>query len=167
MIEDPVLSYDATYNLWKSTPQTPLYENAITSENVGEDMDGQDRPTISNPGADHLSMDSLRYAPMTPATVGPNASDGLGTSVNSVEDLSNFLVYPVPSSDQLFIKNIESSITRVSIVNLEGKTLYTKSLKRNEEELMIDLSSYLNGLYVVQFTGPNNTNSYKKIIVQR
>lgn len=78
--ENPNLGYgnitvgDATtVNYGKTTANTPLYNNAVTSEIVVEDVEGQDRPTTSNPGADHYSLESVRYSPLTKDDVGPNA----------------------------------------------------------------------------------------------
>jgi hypothetical protein len=70
--ENPNLTFDTTNKLWRSTVTTPLYAYGA-SETVLEDFDGQVRPTTSNPGADHFSMESVRYLPMTTLTVGPNA----------------------------------------------------------------------------------------------
>jgi poly(beta-D-mannuronate) lyase len=80
--ENPNLTYNAAEGVWKTTGTTPLYNNAVTSETVTEDIEGQTRPTMSNPGADHYSLESVRYAPMTPATVGPNAYELDDTSEN-------------------------------------------------------------------------------------
>lgn len=70
--ENPNLTYNATEGVWKSTTSTPLY-SALTSETVTEDIEGQERSETSNPGADHYSMESERYMPMTTDTVGPDA----------------------------------------------------------------------------------------------
>jgi len=72
--ENPNLVFDSAQGTWRSTANTPFYTNSSVVVN-SEDIDGQTRPTPSNPGADHYSTNlaSIRYMPMTPATVGPNA----------------------------------------------------------------------------------------------
>ncbi|WP_405608456.1 chondroitinase-B domain-containing protein [Polaribacter sp. Asnod1-A03] len=73
--ENPYLT-STTYNdysVWKTTETSPLYENAVNSESINEDIEGQPRSTNSNPGADHFSTESERYMPLTPSDVGPNA----------------------------------------------------------------------------------------------
>ncbi len=71
--ENPNLTFDSDNNVWRSSAATPLYDNGVTIETISEDFDGQYRPTLSNPGADQFSLESVRYLPMTTVTVGPNA----------------------------------------------------------------------------------------------
>ncbi len=78
--ENPFLTFDATAGVWKSTAQTPLYANAVTTAAIVDDIEGQSRPTTNNPGADHFSLESIRYKPLTPADVGPNAYEVDDTS---------------------------------------------------------------------------------------
>ena len=61
------------YTVWRTSDNSPTYDNAVTEETINKDIDGQDRPTNSNPGADHFSLESVRYQPLQPADVGPNA----------------------------------------------------------------------------------------------
>jgi poly(beta-D-mannuronate) lyase len=72
--ENPNLVFDSAQGTWRSSAGTPLYTNSSLVVN-NEDIDGQVRPASSNPGADQYSTNlaSIRYMPMTPATVGPNA----------------------------------------------------------------------------------------------
>jgi len=72
--ENPNLVFDSVQGTWRSTAATPIYTNSTAIANT-EDIDGQARPAPSNPGADQYNTDlvSVRYMPMTPATVGPNA----------------------------------------------------------------------------------------------
>lgn len=89
--ENPNLTFDSGNNLWRSTAMTPLYANGVTIETISEDFDGQDRALTSNPGADHFSMESVRYLPMTMVTVGPNAYEVDDESENLyVSTLSDF-----------------------------------------------------------------------------
>lgn len=71
--ENPNITFDGTNAIWRTTNTTPNYTNAVTTETISEDIEGQTRTTNSNPGADHFSTESVRYQPMIPATVGPNA----------------------------------------------------------------------------------------------
>ena len=61
------------YTVWKTTTNTPSYINAAASEVINEDIEGQSRPVFSNPGADHFSTESVRFMPLQPVDVGPNA----------------------------------------------------------------------------------------------
>ena len=71
--ENPNLTFDSVENIWRSTNTTPNYTNAVTTENINEDIEGQSRAISSNPGADHFSTESIRYHYLKPADVGPNA----------------------------------------------------------------------------------------------
>jgi poly(beta-D-mannuronate) lyase len=71
--ENPNLTFDSAENIWRSTDTTPNYQNAVTTENINEDIEGQSRAISSNPGADHFSTESIRYHYLKPVDVGPNA----------------------------------------------------------------------------------------------
>lgn len=77
--ENPFLAIDTsvtftnTSGFWKATENTPTYNNGLNGEFVNYDFEGQNRPENSNPGADHLSTDSIRHSPITSSNVGPNA----------------------------------------------------------------------------------------------
>jgi hypothetical protein len=73
--ENPFLvseSYN-DYTVWRTTASTPNYNNAVLSETINQDIEGQDRPSNSNPGADHFSTISERFMPLKPVDVGPDA----------------------------------------------------------------------------------------------
>ena len=61
--ENPFLIFDDTYKVWKTSSNTPSIENTVTTEIIDEDIDGQERPSISNPGADHYSLESISICP--------------------------------------------------------------------------------------------------------
>ncbi|WP_418264568.1 chondroitinase-B domain-containing protein [Flavobacterium faecale] len=81
--ENPNLIFNTGTGTWKSTVLTPLYANGATLTN-DEDIDGQSRPSSSNPGADHFSMESVRYMPMTAATVGPLAYEDIPLALSPI-----------------------------------------------------------------------------------
>ena len=82
--------YDKTSGVWKTTADSPLYESEST-ETVSDDIDGQDRPDISNPGADQFSIESIRFLPLTTSDVGPYAlGDGIVLESLSVTDIEDF-----------------------------------------------------------------------------
>lgn len=80
--ENPLLISDTNndYTVWKTSATSPMYANTITSESITIDIDGQTRPTTSNPGADHFSTESERFMPLQPSDVGPNAFETDDTS---------------------------------------------------------------------------------------
>ena len=83
IIENPNLVFNSATGTWKTTANTPLYANGTVLTNE-QDIDGQSRPSISNPGADHFSMESVRYMPMTAATVGPLAYEDVPLALSPI-----------------------------------------------------------------------------------
>jgi len=164
--ENPHLAFDSELNVWKTTENTPLYENTLTSISNNQDIDGQARPVTSNPGADHFSLESIRYLPLTPDDVGPNAYEGVNTSISAEADFIEALVYPTPCNTILNIQNLDKKIYKIEIVNLEGKTLYTQILRSAKTNLTIDTSDYISGIYILKFSTQSNYSVSKKFVVQ-
>lgn len=72
-VQDPKLTFDGS--LWRATSTSPIVADAVPSLGVIEDMDGQERPAMSNAGADHHSSAGVRFHPMEVDDVGPYAYD--------------------------------------------------------------------------------------------
>jgi hypothetical protein len=68
------------------------------------------------------------------------------TSVNSTFSDAQFSIYPNPTGGVLFIDDVDSSISKVTIFDLTGKQvkLFESSLTNK-----IDLSNLANGLYII------------------
>ncbi len=71
-VTNPNLVFDEAMNTWKSTENTPTFaaNNSITGI-VSEDIHGHQRGENSSVGADHFSMESIRYPPLRAEDVGP------------------------------------------------------------------------------------------------
>ncbi|MDN3665954.1 chondroitinase-B domain-containing protein [Algibacter miyuki] len=93
--ENPNIIFDADSGTWKTSATTPLYSNGVTNESISEDIEGQMRPTSSNPGADHFSTESIRYKPLNSTDVGPDAYEIDDTS----ESLYLSSIAPFPASE--------------------------------------------------------------------
>lgn len=78
-------------------------------------------------------------------------------------DNNNFKYYPNPVKDVLNIA-YETSISKVSVVNLLGQELIAKSINANESQL--DLSSLSAGTYLVKVTTVDNLEKTIKIVKQ-
>ncbi|MCG9791786.1 chondroitinase-B domain-containing protein [Flavobacterium algicola] len=83
VVENPNLVFNSATNTWKSSDTTPLYTNESGTIN-NEDIEGQSRPSISNPGADQYSLESVRYLPMTATTVGPLAYENVPLALSPI-----------------------------------------------------------------------------------
>ena len=164
--ENPHLFFDDTYNVWRTTGDTPLYENAVTSGTINQDIEGQDRPSTSNPGADHYSLESIRFEPLTPNDVGPNTDEDMSTSISNKLKINETLIYPVPANNLLYLSRIDSKVTRIEIVDLEGKIVFSQKNKDAESDLTINTSKLLNGIYFVHLSNSDNYSESRKIIIQ-
>ena len=126
--ENPHLIFDDFTNVWKATGETPLYQNAVITAIINEDIEGQERPNTSNPGADHYSLESVRYSPLTTEDVGPNAYEDVNTSTSREYTISEVLVYPIPVGNILYLSSIDSKVSKLEIVNLEGEVVLSRKI---------------------------------------
>jgi hypothetical protein len=78
-------------------------------------------------------------------------------------DDNSFNFYPNPVKDLLTI-SYETSISKVSIVNLLGQELFSKAINANESQL--DLSTLSAGTYLVRITTEDNLEKTIKIVKQ-
>jgi len=162
--ENPNLVFDEISNVWKTSADTPLYENAVLQV-INEDIEGQNRPEMSNPGADHYSMESVRFSPLTPEDVGPNAYNTV-TSIAEKYELSNISIHPIPTDDFLKISKFDREVNRVEIVNLEGKILRSMKLENSENSLIINTQKLSNGMYIVRFLKQDGNSEVRKVFIQ-
>ncbi len=164
--ENPSLSFDSECNVWKTTSYTPLYENALSTGTVNQDIEGQERPNISNPGADHYSLESVRYSPLSPEDVGPNAYEDFNTSNANLHELGQTLLYPVPTNNILYLDNIDPKTKTVEILNLDGQIILSNKNNNSLNELSINTSKLLNGIHIVRLIKKDNNSHSQKIIIQ-
>lgn len=164
--ENPKLVYNDARKIWTATSNTPLYTNSITSETIAEDIDGQVRPTISNPGADHFSATTIRYAPLKASDVGPNAYEDISSSVFDFERTSAVLTYPVPANQILHLKNLDGKTNRIEIVTIEGRPVLSLRITHQAQDISLDTSTLVEGWYVVRMYSSDRDMISRKIIVQ-
>ena len=86
------------------------------------------------------------------------------TNSGGVETInSNFQIYPNPSKNQLFIELDKWSIySQLTITDLNGKKILTQQLK--ERKTILDISSFLEGVYLISLQNENFTTHQKLII---
>jgi len=164
--ENPNLIYDDAFGAWRTTENTPQYENALLTNDVNIDIDGQERPSMSNPGADHYSLESIRYRPLTPLDVGPNANETISTSTSDLNKNDQTLLYPVPANNILSINNLDSNVDNIRIVGIDGTIYIDKMVNNPKNGLEINTSKLISGIYTVLFSGTDNYNVSKMITIQ-
>lgn len=164
VIENPYLEFAPSTNTWRTTVTTPLYENSLSITSVNEDIDGQARPLLSNPGADHYSLESIRYPPLTPEDVGPNAYEDVTTTVNLDNQNSDFLVYPVPANNLIHFKGSGPN-HQLELFDANGKIMLTRKEENPFQENAMDVSELKSGVYFLKISGNRYVKVFK-IMVQ-
>jgi len=164
--ENPHLVFDGTENTWKTTGDSPRYENAIPAGIIYEDIDGQTRPSLSNPGADHFSMESIRYTPLTLDDVGPSADEDTSTSTSDIKEKAVILIYPVPTNSELQLRCTGIQIRKIEVLDIYGQVRLSHTPESGVLEAMMDTSSLLKGTYIVRVTKVDKTIESKRIIIQ-
>jgi len=163
--EDPHLNFESTSQTWKTTSNTPLYSNAV-SVMIPDDIEGQPRPLISNPGADHLSTSMVRFKPLTAADVGPYANGNINSPSRNANHVKSALIFPIPANDKIHLTLINEGIEKVDLLDLHGKVLISHPLKSNQSVLLINTSELKNGSYLIRFSNEHQSNA-QKLIIQR
>lgn len=163
--ENPNLEFDSNSNTWKASPISPMRENTLSSLTNTQDIEGQERPLLSNLGADHYSLETIRYSPLTSEDVGPNASRGT-TSVNSISNLLNKIsIYPLPADGELFVENLAEAIDKIEIFNSNGALVAHKQLNENQEITSFNTKYLENGIYFIKISIQHRAAVTKKIII--
>lgn len=162
--ENPFLEFDSAMNIWRTSAATPLYDNTLTASLITEDIDGQERPTPSNPGADHYSLESTRYRPLSPDDVGPNAYESGTTSVSFDGYSQNFVVYPVPANDHLYIKGMHQQASRLELLNADGKIILVRQIQNASQEYSLNTTELLNGIYYLRISQNQNSEVFKVVV---
>ena len=85
---------------------------------------------------------------------------GCTTSVSEMEDKAYYKLYPNPANDFIMIESTKSFT--IKLFNINGVLLNSTYAKNNLFKL--DLSSYSNGIYLIQIISNNEYYSHKLII---
>ena len=89
-------------------------------------------------------------------------SKGFPDSVTDITDDKKILLYPNPTADKLYIRS-KQSILSVQVNSMNG-SLLRKYNKIGEKEVTIDLSGYINGLYLITVVGDNKESNFYKVV---
>ena len=162
--ENPFLEFDASLKTWRTTAATVFYENNLSIDSINVDIDGQVRPMLSNPGADHYSLESIRYKPLTPNDVGPNVYEDGTSSVSFDNQSTDLLVYPVPSNSILHLRNISPHANQLELFKSSGEVVLTHKIKNIAQETSINISALNSGVYFLRVSESNKFEVFKIFI---
>lgn len=80
-------------------------------------------------------------------------------------DALQVAVYPNPSSDRIFLKEVDlSDVKRVTLVDLNGKTVYNSSQVTSNG---ISVSSLATGMYVLSITNRDGSSHNHKVLIRK
>jgi|GEM_PF-1570204 len=82
-------------------------------------------------------------------------------------NLANLItVYPIPTTDQLFVSGVDEEIKTAAIYDLEGTLLQTVAVEHEGKNLSIAVSEYANGIYFLRLISSKTTVVKKFVIGQ-
>lgn len=161
---DPFLELDNSINFWRATASTPTFEFSLT-ETVSEDIEGQNRPEVSNPGADHYTTGIVTNAPLTSIDVGPFADE----TINSLSEFSEedeVLVYPLPANDYIIVKSIRQPIDSLELYRLDAGGVKVSNSFIESDEHRLSVGTLSNGIYVLRVIFKDGSSLSKSITVK-
>ncbi len=85
---------------------------------------------------------------------GVTASAGASLTVEDIETSNSIVVYPNPTADRIYIKSTEN--TTSELFDLMGQKKYAA---QNQNQM--DLSTLVNGAYILNVLTTNKTQSFK------
>lgn len=89
-------------------------------------------------------------------------SKGIPTSVTDITDDKETFLYPNPTANKLYIKR-KQLISSVQVNSINGSLLRTYN-QIGAKEVTIDLSGYINGLYLITVVGDKRERNFYKVI---
>ncbi|MEO0472405.1 MAG: T9SS type A sorting domain-containing protein [Bacteroidota bacterium] len=157
---------NANTNVWQASSNTPLYPHALGSIVIDQDIQGQSRPSPSNPGADHVSIESIRFPPLTANDVGPNAfEDSTSLSVD-LDNLRQVSVSPVPADAELSIQNLRLKGGIIRLIDINGQLVLSFRIERHHERINVQTASLAAGVYFLQIYSSQGGQLTKKIMIR-
>lgn len=80
---------------------------------------------------------------------------------------SNFIYFPQPTSEVLFIKNINNHfIENIKIYSLTKQILHSEKFNTTDDNLKINLPKLNTGIYIIEIKTQNNFSYFNKISIE-
>ena len=104
------------------------------------------------------------YKAQAPTTI-PRSSDisNGDETINLIKVLRDFAIVPNPSSSTIEVIMNDAKFNRVTISTIDGKIVNERNIEKTDKTL-IDVSSYANGIYIINVTSENGQVYTKKLI---
>ncbi len=117
--QDPLFEF-ADEELTRPQAGSPLIgQAAILSYDVTTDMDGQNRGTVRDIGADQVSNDPILYLPLTSDDVGPDWTNAIAENIYVEEGLNNLAdaIENLLPGDTIFLSGSEFTLDEAILVD--------------------------------------------------
>jgi hypothetical protein len=104
------------------------------------------------------------YKTQAPTTIPRNSDTSNGDeTINLIKVLKDFAIVPNPSSSTIEVIMNDAKFNRVTISTIDGKIVNERNIEKTDKTL-IDVSSYANGIYIINVTSENGQVYTKKLI---
>jgi len=79
------------------------------------------------------------------------------------ENFANYLVYPNPANDIVFLRSSDASDFSIALVNANGQRIIEKQ-ESTQNEIRLDLTNLNSGIYFIQFISDQGTQVQKLVV---
>ena len=172
-VDASVTNFDSTWQ-HMHIPLKSLYESGAWYESWynprGEyDWSAVDRfeivPEVTDLGDDHLYFDNIHITNMDTARVNPDTiSQNVSIHPGHTSEPYALEVFPNPSSGELNLHCPKSGVLYYTLRDLNGRELQKGSFC---EHTRLDLTGYIDGLYILQVNNGKGLHLHRKFILSR
>ncbi len=92
-----------------------------------------------------------------------SSSNNDSDSTSLVNDLGAVRIYPNPSSSSIEIQTSNIQFNKVQIISIDGKLVFNNTFETTDK-VMIDISDYKEGVYIVNITSENGQSLSGKLV---
>jgi poly(beta-D-mannuronate) lyase len=81
------------------------------------------------------------------------------------KNVNQIKIYPNPVKEFITLKNIKNNVSLVQIFTIDGRKVMEKSVKYSEQEILLDMTPFENGAYILNISNGSETKQSKMIMV--
>ena len=165
---------DTLVGIWHPMPPKPIItvvgnDSLIYSTNLNLQWYFNTGQIVGATDTLHVAQNNGDYFVQVTDSFGcVNNSDTVNVTIIGIEkfDGNNFSIYPNPSSGKIMIEFDDENIESISVVNLLGEELFSKTLKNQISKIALDISNFADGVYYISLNSKGK-KYLRKLIVLR
>ena len=176
-VVDPLLQYGSTGSdsLWFLRSESPAIDATPGNFfNIFDDIHGQERSIPEDIGADEYSLAPIIRRPLTPADVGPNATDptvSIAVPGQKPENFELFRNYPNPFNPGTTLQYELASLTivRLEVYDLLGRkvaSLVDQHQAAGRHEISWQADQLATGIYFAVLTQDHSSQTIKLVLMK-